>query len=53
MKTILSVIIMLVSAFLGLFAGASLDSPVGGIIAGILLSGIACIIYAIDNSKNE
>lgn len=43
-KTIVSVIMMLLCGFVGLW----IDDTMGGV-AGILIAGIACIIYTIDN----
>ena len=38
----------------GLFLGASLNNAIGGCILGVLISGIACIIYVLDNpDKNK
>ena len=38
----------------GLFLGASLNNAIGGCILGVLISGIACIIYVLDNQdKNK
>ena len=51
-RTVAAVIIMLVAGFIGLFLGAFLNSLIGGIILGVLISGIACIIYTIDNGNN-
>lgn len=45
-KTIVSVIMMLLCGFVGLW----IDDAMGGV-AGILIAGIACIIYTIDNQE--
>lgn len=52
-RTLAAVVIMLISGFIGLFIGALLNNSVGGVILGVLISGIACIIYTIDNSNNQ
>ena len=52
-RTVAAVIIMLIAGIIGLYLGALLNSPpIGGIILGVLISGIACIIYNIDNGNN-
>lgn len=51
-RTAAAVVIMLIFGFIGLFIGILLNNAVGGIISGILISGIACIIYTIDNGSN-
>lgn len=49
-KTIVSLIIMIISSFAGLFAGGLLaNDMVGGMILFALISGIACIIYTLEN----
>lgn len=53
LRTVAAVVIMLVFGFIGLFIGARLNNPVGGVILGVLISGIACIIYTIDNSNKQ
>lgn len=51
------VLIMSIFSFIGFFMGALLNNPVVGVILGVLISGIACIIYTIgniiDNIKNQ
>lgn len=48
-KTIASIIIMLICGFIGLFVGGFLLKVADGVTWGILISGFACVIYAIDN----
>ncbi len=48
-RTIVSVIIMVLSGLVGLFVGVSLDCGLQGAILFSMIAGIACIIYAIDN----
>ncbi len=48
-RTIGSVAIMIISAFIGFFIGTSLNDGAGGAILFALIAGIACIIYTIDN----
>lgn len=51
-RTVCSVIIMLLAAFVGLFVGMALDGWLNCSILFVLISGIACIIYTIDNRDN-
>lgn len=52
-NTVFSVIIMLMFAVVGFFAGAFLDNNAfSGAILFALISGIACIVHAIE-SKNQ
>lgn len=51
-KTVISVIIMVVSSCVGLVVGGLLNNDmVGGMILFALISGIACIIHALENKK--
>ena len=46
---------MAIAAVVGFFIGSTVSGPDGGFGCAILLaliSGIACIVYAIDNRKN-
>lgn len=52
-RTIVSVIIMILCGCVGLYFGGALNNAIGGCILGVLLSGIACIIYVLDNQNNE
>ena len=54
-RTVGSVIIMAIAAIVGFFIGSTFGGSDGGFDCAILLtltSGIACIVYAIDNHKN-
>lgn len=54
-RTVGSVIIMVIAAVVGCFIGSTFSGSDGGFGCAILLaliSGIACIVYAIDNHKN-
>ena len=48
-RTVISVIIMLLAAFAGLFLGAALGNAVGGMVLCAMIAGFACVIYALDN----
>ena len=37
----------------GLFLGATLNNAIGGCILGVLISGIACIIYVLDHQDKK
>ena len=50
-RTVVSLIIMVISAFAGSIVGAFLNDTVGGAILFTLISGIACIIYTVDNPR--
>ena len=52
-RTIISVIIMILCGIVGLFFGGAFNNAVGGCILGVLISGIACIIYVLDNQNNR
>lgn len=55
LRTVVSVIIMAIAAVVGFFIGSAVSGSDGGFGCAILLaliSGIACIVYAIDNRKN-
>ena len=50
--TAVSLIIMVLSAVAGFFVGSTIDNAFGGAILFALISGIACIVYTIDNSDS-
>lgn len=50
-RTVVSLIIMVISAFAGFLVGAFLNDAVGRAILFTLISGIACIIYTVDNLR--
>ena len=50
-RTVASVIIMAVAGTAGFFIGAALNDGLHGAILFSLISGIACVIYAIDNHQ--
>lgn len=47
-RTVTSIVIMILAAIAGMFFGALFNTAINGMILGVLVSGIACIIYAID-----
>ena len=49
-RTVGSVIIMVIAGVAGIYIGGmTFDEPIGGAILFSMISGIACIVYAIDN----
>ena len=52
-RTVVSVIIMILCGIVGLFFGGAFNNAIGGCILGVLISGMACIIYVLDNQNSE
>lgn len=52
-RTVVSVFVMILSAVAGFFLGTSFNNPIGGCILGALISGVACIVYVLDNQDNK
>ena len=52
-RTTISVFIMIFCGVIGLYFGGYFNDAIGGCILGVLISGIACIIYALDNQNNK
>lgn len=48
-RTIAAVIIMAIAGIVGFFVGASVNEAMTGVVLFSMISGIACIIYTIDN----
>lgn len=48
-RTAVSVIIMVIAGIVGFFVGASVNEAMTGAVLFSMISGIACIIYTIDN----
>lgn len=48
-RTMASVIIMVISGIVGLYAGMLLNDAMGGAMLFAVIAGIACIINAIEN----
>ena len=51
-RTIVSIIIMVLAGIVGIFAGAAFNDAIGGTILFSMIAGIACIVYTIDNRDN-
>jgi len=52
-RTVASVIIMVVCGIIGFFIGSAIENAMGGAILFSMISGIACIVYAIDNKEKR
>lgn len=50
-RTVVSLILMVLAGIVGIFAGAVLNSPIGGAILFVLITGFVCVIYVLDNSQ--
>ena len=50
-RTVASVIIMVIAALAGFFAGSALNDGLHGAILFALISGIGCIVYTVDNPE--
>ena len=48
-RTIADVIIMVIAGIVGFFVGACVNEAMTGGVLFSMISGIACIIYTIDN----
>ena len=49
-RTVASVIIMVIAGIIGFFIGVAVGEAMGGAILFSMIAGIACVVYAIDNS---
>ena len=52
-RTVVSLIIMLIAGVIGFFLGTTLNEAMLGAILFSMISGIACIVYAIDNKEDQ
>ena len=52
-RTTISVFIMILCGAIGIYFGGYFNDAIGGCILGVLISGIACIIYVLDNQDNK
>ena len=53
MRTIISIILMVISALVGFFFGAGMNEAMGGAILISMITGFACTISAIEKNKKE
>lgn len=50
-RTVAAIVIMFFAAAAGYFAGAALQSEMGGAILFAVIAGFACVIYNMDNRE--
>lgn len=51
-RTVISVMIMMLAAIAGIFAGAALGSAMGGAILFSMIAGFGCLIYVLDSRES-
>ena len=52
LRTVASILIMVLAGIVGLLVGASLqEDGLGGALLFSMIAGIACIVYTIDNRE--
>lgn len=50
-RTVSALLLMILAAVAGFFIGAALDAAMMGAILFALITGIACVIYNLDNPE--
>lgn len=50
-RTAASIVVMIIAGATGFLVGSALNEGMNGAILFVLIAGIACIIYAIDNQE--
>ena len=53
MRTIISIILMVIAALVGFFFGAGMNEAMSGAILLSMITGFACTISAIEKNKKE
>lgn len=53
MRTIISVVIIVIAAVIGFFMGSGMNEAMGGATLFAVIAGFACTIQAIGRSKNR
>ena len=53
MRTIISIILMVIAALVGFFFGAGMNEAMGGALLLSMIIGFACTISAIEKNKKE
>ena len=53
MRTMISIILMVIAALVGFFFGAGMNEAMGGAILLSMITGFACTISAIEKNKKE
>jgi hypothetical protein len=51
-RTVISLIVMVIAGIAGFIVGASINEAMLGAILFSMISGIACIVYVIDNNED-
>ena len=51
MRTVISVVIMIIAAFVGFFMGTGMNEAMGGATLFAAIAGFACTIQAIESKK--
>lgn len=52
-RTIVSIVIILISAFIGLFVGSAINGAETTALLFAVIAGFACTILAIESKKND
>ena len=53
MRTMISIIFMVIAALVGFFFGAGMNEAMGGAILLSMITGFACTISAIEKNQKE
>ena len=53
MRTIISVVIIIIAAVIGFFMGSGMNQAMGGATLFAVIAGFACTIQAIDSKKSR
>lgn len=53
MRTIISVVIIIIAAVVGFFMGSGMNDSMGGASLFAIIAGFACTIHAIENQKKS
>ncbi len=51
MRTVISVVVIIIAAFIGFFMGAGMNEAMGGATLFAVIAGFACTIQAIERNK--
>ena len=52
-RTIISIVIMLISAWVGIFVGAAINGTEISALIFVIIAGFACTIHAIESKKDK
>lgn len=53
MRTIISIILMVIAAVIGAFLGMGMNEPLSGAILLSMIAGFACTIYSIEKNTKK